>query len=49
MAFVMETILIVLLILLTASAMMAFHIFTLPCSHLRENHISINLKAQESM
>ena len=45
----MDTILIFLLILLTPSAMMAFHVFTRPCSHLGENHTSINLKAQESM
>lgn len=41
--------LIVLLILLTASAVMAFHVFTLPSSHLRETHTSINLKVQETM
>ena len=43
MADVMETILI---ILPTASAMMAFHVFTALCSHLRENLTSVNSKAE---
>lgn len=45
-----ETIfLIVLLILLTARAALAFHVFTLSSSHLRENHTCINLEVQQTM
>lgn len=46
MAVGMETILIV---VNSAHSLMAFHVFTLPCSHLRENHTSINIKAQKLM
>lgn len=46
MAVRMETILIA---VNSAHSLMAFHVFTLPCSHLRENHTNINIKAQKSM